>query len=73
VEYIELIPRPTKLPGDILGWLETFAQPFTNVVTESERNAYLAEVKKVLEPNLRNAEGAWTADYVRLRFQAFKN
>jgi trans-aconitate methyltransferase len=25
VNYIELIPRPTKLPGDILGWLEIFA------------------------------------------------
>jgi trans-aconitate methyltransferase len=73
VEYIELIPRPTKLPGDILGWLETFAQPFTNSIGEMERSDYLAEVKSALEPNLRDAEGAWTADYVRLRFKAFKN
>src|SRR5262245_6119975 len=28
VESVELIPRPTPLPGDILGWLEIFAQPF---------------------------------------------
>ena len=27
VTYIELIPRPTKLPGDIHEWLEIFAQP----------------------------------------------
>src|SRR5262245_7184217 len=34
VAYIELIPRPTKLPGDILDWLEIFAQPFTQALTE---------------------------------------
>src|SRR5262245_19950186 len=28
VNYIDLIPRPTKLPGDILDWLEIFAHPF---------------------------------------------
>src|SRR5262245_58204387 len=28
IEYVELIPRPTQLPGDILGWLEIFAQAF---------------------------------------------
>jgi trans-aconitate methyltransferase len=73
VEYIELIPRPTKLPGDILGWLETFAQPFTNSIAAVERSDYLAEVKSALEPNLRDTEGAWTADYVRLRFKALRN
>ena len=26
VSYIELIPRPTPLPGDIGGWLETFCR-----------------------------------------------
>src|SRR5215469_2277288 len=28
VNYIALIPRPTLLPGDISGWLETFAETF---------------------------------------------
>ena len=28
VEYIELIPRPTPLPTDMAGWLDTFAAPF---------------------------------------------
>lgn len=72
VDYIELIPRPTKLPGDILGWLEIFAQPFMQSVTESKRSAYLAEVKHALEPALRDKQGVWTADYVRLRFKATK-
>lgn len=72
VEYIELIPRPTPLPGDIAIWLEIFAQPFTKAVNECERERLVAEVRAELEPKLRNAEGIWVADYVRLRFRAVK-
>lgn len=72
VDYIELIPRPTKLPGDIMGWLEVFAQPFTKAVTEGERSAFLEKVRSVLQPKLQKSDGAWFADYVRLRFRAFK-
>jgi trans-aconitate methyltransferase len=70
VDYIELIPRPTQLPGDILGWLETFAQPFSKSVRESEREDFLNEVRTELEPALKRADGSWYADYVRLRFKA---
>lgn len=70
VEYIELIPRPTKLPGDILGWLEVFAQPFSKAVAESERSNFLTEVRHQLEPTLRKDDDSWYADYIRLRFKA---
>lgn len=70
VSYIELIPRPTNLPGDILGWLEVFAQPFSKAVTESSRKEFLDEVRRELEPTLRAPDGSWYADYVRLRFKA---
>lgn len=70
VDYIELIPRPTKLPGDILGWLDVFAQPFTQAVAETERARFLAEVRRELEPTLKRTDGSWYADYVRLRFKA---
>ena len=72
VGYIELIPRPTKLPGDILGWLEVFAQPFTKAVSAEEREIFLIEVRNQLEPILRGADGSWFADYMRLRFKATK-
>jgi trans-aconitate methyltransferase len=72
VDYIELIPRPTKLPGDILSWLEVFAQPFTNPVSSSEKTKFLDEVRDELEPALRKADGSWYADYVRLRFKAMR-
>lgn len=70
VNYIELIPRPTRLPGDILGWLEIFAQPFTQAIVEPERSTFLKEVRSELAGQLRDGAGNWSADYVRLRFKA---
>lgn len=72
VNYIALIPRPTPLPGDITAWLDTFAQSFTAALHGAERDGFLAEVREALRPDLCNAEGNWTADYVRLRFAASK-
>ena len=72
VKYIALIPRPTPLPGDIAGWLETFAESFTSRVPEANRPAFFEEVREAMRPKLCDAEGAWTADYIRLRFAALK-
>ncbi|HEX2228215.1 MAG TPA: class I SAM-dependent methyltransferase [Candidatus Binatia bacterium] len=72
VSYIELLPRPTRLPGDIVAWLDIFAQPFTKAVTDTERGTLIREVCDVLEPRLQNPDGTWCADYVRLRFKAIK-
>lgn len=72
VRAIDLIPRPTPLPGDIVGWLETFAENFTRRVPTAERAGFLDEVAAALRPHLCSADGAWTADYVRLRFAADK-
>jgi SAM-dependent methyltransferase len=69
---IALIPRPTPLPGDVVGWLETFAESFTRALALPERPAFLKEVRERLRPALCDAEGRWTADYVRLRFAADK-
>jgi trans-aconitate methyltransferase len=72
INYIALIPRPTPLPGDITGWLETFAESFTSTLPSAERSSYIAEVQETLRPQLCDAEGKWTADYIRLRFAANK-
>lgn len=69
---IDLIPRPTKLPGDILGWLEVFAQSFSKSVALAERDGFLAEVREKVRKPLQDSEGSWFADYVRLRFKAVK-
>jgi trans-aconitate methyltransferase len=65
VDYIELIPRPTPLPTDILGWLATFANSFTKLFPENEQEAFLKA------PKLQQADGSWSVDYVRLRFAAY--
>ncbi|MGH7709153.1 MAG: class I SAM-dependent methyltransferase [Vulcanimicrobiaceae bacterium] len=70
VEQIESIARPTLLPTGMRGWLETFAQPYAERIEPAQRGAMLDEVVQLLEPSLRSADGAWYADYVRLRFRA---
>ena len=72
VKYIALIPRPTPLPGDITGWLATFAESFTAALPAADRPAFIAEVKEALGPQLCDSSGQWVADYVRLRFAASK-
>jgi trans-aconitate methyltransferase len=72
VDWIALIPRPTPLPGDVIPWLEIFAASFTGALPAAERPAFLAEVREALRPTLCDAEGRWSADYVRLRFAATK-
>lgn len=72
VDRIALFPRPTPLPGDIVGWLEVFAQSFLQGLSEMERREYLEEVRAAVEAKLRDANGVWVADYVRLRFAASK-
>jgi SAM-dependent methyltransferase len=70
VDSIALFPRPTPLPGDVIGWLETFAESFIAALPAKERPAFLVEVRAALRPKLADADGKWTADYVRLRFAA---
>ena len=73
VDSIALFPRPTPLPGDVVGWLETFAESFTAPLPVGDRPVFLAEVRDALRPVLADAGGNWTADYVRLRFAARLN
>jgi trans-aconitate methyltransferase len=72
VLYIALIPRPTPLPGDIMDWLATFAGSFTSILPAHERIEYLERVRNRIKPRLCDSKGNWTADYVRLRFEARK-
>jgi len=72
VDSIALIPRPTPLPGDITGFLETFGLCFLEGLSGRDRGEFLQEVRSVLEPQLVNKAGVWIADYVRLRFAATK-
>lgn len=71
-ETVQLIPRPTPLPTDMSGWLNTFGRPFVRDLPAPEQEAVLAEAVDLLRPALCDDAGRWTADYVRLRFKATK-
>jgi trans-aconitate methyltransferase len=70
VDSIELIPRPTPIPGELADWLDTFAGSFLSAVPMSERDAVKREVAERLAPKLRDRSGKWILDYVRLRVVA---
>jgi trans-aconitate methyltransferase len=70
VERMELIPRPTPLKTGMRAWLETFRSGVIAAVPEPMRDRVLDETVALLESALRDEEGNWTGDYVRLRFIA---
>ncbi len=72
VDYIGLISRPTPLPGDISGWLDTFAGSFISKVPDTVRSDFIREVREEMKPLLYDGHGKWVADYIRLRFSATK-
>jgi len=71
VSFIKLIPRPTLLPTDVGGWLDTFGPAFFGSIAPEHRLQIKQEIVAKLEPLLCK-EGRWYMDYVRLRFCATK-
>ncbi len=71
VEYIELIPRPTKI-DDISNWLDIFANGIISHLTQGQQSVFKQEVRKILKPKIYSKKDGWVADYVRLRLKAYK-
>jgi SAM-dependent methyltransferase len=73
VERIALIPRPTPLgEGGIDSWLRTFRKGVLDSVPAELHQTVIDETADLLSTALRDEDGNWTADYVRLRFAAVK-
>jgi SAM-dependent methyltransferase len=71
VEQMALIPRPTPLAdGGMSGWIRTFRRGVLETMPEEIRSRVVDEATALLAPVLRDEQGNWTADYVRLRFVA---
>ena len=70
VKRIALIPRPTPLPTDMAAWLETLAAPILARIPTEERAGVRDDTVALLRPALCDEAGNWTADYMRLRFEA---
>ena len=72
VVRIELIPRPTPLPGELVDWLWTFGEAFLHRVPEQRRRELIGFVVESSKSVLLQPDDSWVADYVRLRFLAKK-
>jgi len=69
-----LIPRPTPLPEGVAAWLRVFRAGFMDAaqVPEADQAEIAEAVEQALAPQLRQPDGSWVADYVRLRFSMRK-
>jgi SAM-dependent methyltransferase len=65
-----LIDRPTPLPAGAAAWYKTFRAGFLDAahVPDTEIDAVAAAAEERAAPRLRQPDGHWIADYVRLRF-----
>jgi hypothetical protein len=78
IQSIELIPRPTPLSAGPHGesameiWPNTFRNGVLDRLASSARTQVLHDTVALLSPILRDHQGNWIADYVRLRFHATK-
>jgi SAM-dependent methyltransferase len=73
LEKMALIPRPTLLAdGGMTGWLKTFRRGVLDSLPQDARETVVEETAALLAPALRDEEGNWVGDYVRLRFIAGK-
>jgi trans-aconitate methyltransferase len=70
MERMELVPRPTPLPTGMRAWLTVFRRGLFDAVPTDLHEKILNEALEHLEPALRDSDGNWIADYVRLRFRA---
>ncbi|MGO8760233.1 MAG: class I SAM-dependent methyltransferase [Terracidiphilus sp.] len=71
VRRILFFPRPTTLPeSGMAGWLNVFCRGALDALPENLRATVVEETVALLRPVLCDHEGHWTADYVRLRFEA---
>ena len=71
VERMALIPRPTPLEHTgMAAWLRTFRRGVLEKLPEELRDRVVDECCGLLAQALRDEDGNWVADYVRLRFLA---
>jgi trans-aconitate methyltransferase len=71
VQQISLIPRPTQLAeSGMTGWLRTFRSGVIDGLPQHLRDTVVEETAALLAPALRDEDGNWTGDYIRLRFIA---
>lgn len=73
VQTISLNPRPTELPTNIAGWIETFGFTFLAALeSDEERRAMVQEIAEEMKVTHQREDGKWFIMYNRCRFIAYK-
>jgi trans-aconitate methyltransferase len=71
IEEMILFERKTPLNSGLAAWVQTFAKGIMDAIPQYERMDFLESVEILAKPRLFDEQG-WWADYVRLRFIAYK-
>jgi trans-aconitate methyltransferase len=73
VTFAQLFPRPTPLEGPegMRNWLEMFAAPYFTGLEPGAVATVLTRAEEIAAAELFS-DGAWHADYIRLRLRAIK-
>ena len=74
VAYSDHFERPTPLDGGEEGlrkWLRMFGWDYLAPLSPEQREQVVAHIENATRPTLYT-DGTWTADYWRIRFEAFK-
>lgn len=73
VRRIELVPRLTRLQGEegLRTWLRMFRGELLDRIPPDRLDSSLSEIEEAARPPLYR-DGAWHADYVRLRVEAHR-
>lgn len=73
VRQATIFDRPTRLDGEngLTEWFRMFGSGFSGTLSEADRNAAYDRAVERLRPKLFR-DGAWYADYRRIRFYAVK-
>ena len=74
VTFATLFKRPTLLKGDdgMKNWMEMFIKAPFEAVSDEDKQSIIEEANATLKESLYH-DGAWYADYVRLRIKALKD
>ncbi len=66
VQYIELIPRPTKI-DDISNWLDVFANGILENLNVQQQINFKQKVREILKTKVFTQKDGWVVDYVDIR------
>ena len=72
VVSMTLVPRPTLVKAGMEQWLRTFRSGVLKKLNPEDEDKVVARTVALLEPALRDNDGVWWADYVRLRFTVLR-